>query len=95
MDSAPLAPLPEYDERRRMAARLWMTWPWLLVLTLASLPVLHQLEISGLGLVLCPALGGLLLTFVVVLQARRPRQGRVEAVASTEAAPSPVPSPAA
>ncbi|PNY79355.1 hypothetical protein [Deinococcus koreensis] len=69
------APLPECDERLRMAARLWAAWPWLMALTLGSAPALHMLGLSGLWLVLIPALGGLLLTLVVVLPARHPRPG--------------------
>ena len=60
-----------------MATRLQVTWPWLLALSLASMVALHQLGLSALLVVLGPALGGLLLTLVVVLQALRPRQRTV------------------
>lgn len=91
MDAAPLA---EYDERRRMASRLQVAWPGLLVLTLASAPALHQLGLGGLLLVVGPAIVGLLLTLAVVLQARRLRP-RVAPVVSSEAALPVTPSQAA
>lgn len=88
------APLPEHDERRRMAARLWVAWTWLLALTLTSAPVLHGLGLEGALLVLCPALGGLLLTCVVVLHARRPGLEGVQVAALSDPA-SPHVQPAA
>lgn len=79
------APLPEYDERLRMATRLHVAWPGVLLLTLASAPALHQLGLSGLPLVLGPALGGLVLTLAAVLHARRPRVQREPVVAASDA----------
>ena len=86
------APLPEYEDWCRMATRLQVVWPWLLVLTLGGALGLHHVGVSGWPLIGVPAVGGLVLTLAVVLQARRPRQRTVPPLTAGEPPLSVIPS---